>query len=142
MLTDFPERFSDTVRLYLGEARAPLTLQGARLVSRAVLLKFAGVDTRAQAQTLVGETLWVRDSEAIQLPPNTYFWHQIIGLRVRTVEGLSLGTVVEVLPTGSNDVYVVRGGKQEVLVPAIEEVVRDIDLDAGVMTIAPLEGLL
>ncbi|MCI0903504.1 MAG: 16S rRNA processing protein RimM, partial [Chloroflexi bacterium] len=70
-----------------------------------------------------------------------YFHYQLIGLKVRTVAGEELGELAEILETGSNDVYVVRGVAGEILVPALSPVVREIDIDAGLMVVDLPEGL-
>ena len=72
---------------------------------------------------------------------DTYYWHQIIGLDVFTVDGRRLGQVTAILPTGSNDVYVVREGKKEILIPALESVVVDVDLTAKALRVDLPEGL-
>jgi 16S rRNA processing protein RimM len=72
------------------------------------------------------------------LPPtesNEFYWYQLIGLEVVDTEGQKLGTLEEIIETGSNDVYVVRRGREEILVPAIEEVVREVDLQRRLMTV-------
>jgi 16S rRNA processing protein RimM len=71
-----------------------------------------------------------------------YYWADLIGLRVSTEAGDDLGTLREIIETGSNDVYVVKGACREFLIPATDDVVRGIDLDAGTMTVSPLEGML
>ena len=76
------------------------------------------------------------------LPEGHYYYDQIIGLNAITTDGTPLGTVVEILSTGSNEVYVVRAEGREVLIPAIRDVVRQIDLAAGVLVVEPIEGLL
>ena len=142
LLTDFPERFSRTKRVFLGEDHRSIDVQHTRLHRGRVLVKFDGIDNRTQAGSLVGLTLYVPESEAVRLPSGSYFWHQIIGLRVVTTDGLELGTIVDILETGSNDVYVVEGERGEVLIPSTREVVRSIDVDGGVVTVELLEGLL
>lgn len=106
-----------------------------------MVLKLAGIETRSQAEALRGAPLAVRREQAVALPPETYFWYQIIGLEVVDLDGRQLGRVAEVLRTGSNDVYVVRSGDRELLLPAIRDVVRAIDLDQGRMTVELLPGL-
>jgi 16S rRNA processing protein RimM len=106
------------------------------------LLKITGVDSREAAQELVGSTLYIPDSEAVELPAGMYFWHQIIGLTVKSTDGVDLGRVTQILETGANDVYVVEGSQGEVLIPATQEVVHSIDVPAGVITIELMEGLL
>ena len=86
--------------------------------------------------------LYVPVSEAVPLPGDSYFWHQIIGLKVRSDAGQELGEVADIMQTGSNDVYVVRKDSTELLLPAIKDVVQEIDLTGGVMTVHLMEGLV
>ena len=76
------------------------------------------------------------------LSEGQYYHSQIIGLEVRTTQGEPLGNITEVLTGKSNDNYVVRGARGEILIPAIEDVVKSIDLNEGRMTIEAIEGLL
>ena len=71
-----------------------------------------------------------------------YYHHQIIGLRVITTGGEEIGTITDILTGKSNDNYIVKGPAGEVLIPAIEDVVRSIDLTEGTITIEPIDGLL
>lgn len=80
--------------------------------------------------------------EAVPLDPDEYYHFQIIGVNVETEAGESLGKVVQVLETGANDVFVVRGPLGEVLLPAIDEVVRGLDLATGRMVVHLLPGLI
>jgi len=76
------------------------------------------------------------------LPEGQLYHHQIIGLQVRTTRGEYIGDIVDIITGKSNDNYIVRGDKGEILIPAIEDVIQSIDLDAGIVTIEPIEGLL
>ena len=76
------------------------------------------------------------------MPDGEYYWCDLLGLRVVTVEGVELGTVAEIIDTGSNDVYVVRSAEREYLIPALADVVVAIDLATRTMTVSPPEGLL
>ena len=76
------------------------------------------------------------------LPENEYYHRQIIGLAVITSEGNEIGRVTEIMETGSNDVYIVKGQGKEYLIPAIKDIVTHIDLASGTITITPLHGLL
>jgi 16S rRNA processing protein RimM len=100
------------------------------------------VTSPAEAATLFGELLYVSRDEAATLPRGSYFEHEVVGLRVETVEGGVLGTIAEILRTGANDVYVVRGERGEVLIPAVRHVVRRVDLPGGRIVVALLPGLL
>lgn len=140
--TDHPERLSPPLTVYLGVERMPYTIERARLDRGAMLLKLEGLDSREQAGALRGLEVAIRAADATPLGPDEYYVHQIIGLQVWTVEGRRLGRVVEVLETGANDVYVVHGPTGEILIPAIRDVVLDIDLLSGRIIIRPLEGML
>ena len=76
------------------------------------------------------------------LPDGQYYHHQLIGLKVRTTGGELLGEVTEVLTGRSNDNYIVRGDRGEVLIPAIEDVIKSVDIAQGLITIEAIEGLL
>jgi 16S rRNA processing protein RimM len=97
---------------------------------------------RNEAQALAGSTLYV-DSET--LPPleeGVYYGFQLIGLRVATVGGEELGRIEDILETGAHDVIVVRGPRGEVLLPSVEQVVREVDLEQGRVIVDPPPGLL
>jgi 16S rRNA processing protein RimM len=141
VLTDFPERFKRASVLHVGESYAPCQVERARLSKGGLLLKLRDVESREAAAALRGHILFVPAAEAMPLPKGSYYWHEIIGLEVRTTDGRSLGSVTEILETGSNDVYVVRDEGHEVLVPAIAEVVRDVDVAGGIITVELIEGL-
>jgi 16S rRNA processing protein RimM len=104
----------------------------------------AGCDDRAVAETLRTYLIQVPLEEAIPLEEDEYFEHQILGLEVWTAAGELLGEVAEILYTGANEVYVVRGHspRREILVPAIEDVVQVVDLEAGKLVVELPEGLL
>lgn len=140
VLTDYPERFAPKARVFM--KGVPLEVERARRVAKHAILKLAGVDTRNDAEALRNQLLEVPESDLMPLQPEEYFEHQIIGLQLYTIEGVCLGRVEEILRTGSNDVYVVREGTKEYLIPAIAEVVRTIDVPGGRITIEPLPGLL
>lgn len=105
----------------------------------AVSLK--GVATREEAAAYRNATLSV-PSDSLILSEGEYLYSQIIGLKVVASDGRPIGEVVEIMETGSNDVYVVDDGKREVLMPAIRDVIKDIDLAAGIITINLMEGLI
>jgi 16S rRNA processing protein RimM len=107
-----------------------------------VLITLKEFDDINQVLHLVGREVYALREQLPELPQDEYYWCDLLGLRVVTVDGEALGTLSEIIATGSNDVYVVREGKREYLIPALEDVVINIDLDAGVMTVSPSEGLL
>ena len=109
--------------------------------SRFVLLMFEGIDSRSLADNLKGCELFIEKAGLPQLDENTYYWEDIIGLSVYTADDDFLGRIESILRTGSNDVYVVKDGKSEILVPAMESVVIKIDLDQKTMKVNLPEGL-
>lgn len=138
--TDAPD-FFNTVKTLYGKAGRAFTLQSFRQSKGSVLLKLQGIDTVEAAEALVGETLSVRRRDLPPLPEGRYYIADILGMEVVTDAGRSLGKVVDVFKTGSNDVYTVRGDK-EYLIPVIDEVILGTDLSAKRITIKPLKGLL
>jgi 16S rRNA processing protein RimM len=107
-----------------------------------VLLSLAGLHHINQVERLVGRELLVRREQMPELGEDEYYWYELEGLKVVTVDGEVLGEITSLIPTGSNDVYVVTSGKREYLIPAVEDIVISIDLAAGLMTVSPPEGLL
>lgn len=153
ILTDHPERFKALKRVYLGGGsdgtmnRTAITVQRARLhtVKQQVLLKLEGVDTPEAADKLRGLWVQVPLDEAWPLEEDSYYEFQLLGLDVRTTDARDLGTVRQILYLGSNDVYVVKAETataKEYLIPAIKDVVKEINLEAGYILIEPIEGLL
>ncbi len=116
-------------------------IESARAHKRGILLALNGIASVDEAREWVGYELCIDRSTLPGPEEGTYYWHQIIGLEVFTVDDRRLGRVTAIFPTGSNDVYVVRDGKKEVLVPAIDSVVVDIDLTNRVLRVDLPEGL-
>ena len=137
--SDTPGRFRRGARLLL-EGRV-VRVQEARPLGRHLLLKLEGVETRQQAEALRHAYLAVPEEDIPPPPPDTYYHYQLLGMDVVTVQGEPLGRVVEVLSTGANDVYVVRGPEGEVLLPAVAEVVRQVDVAARRMVVDVPPGL-
>ena len=106
------------------------------------MLKLAGIDTRTEAETLRGRALTVPRSELRSLPEGEYYAFQLVGIEVVTTAGAGVGRIVDIMTTASNDVYVVEGERGEILIPAIEDVVKSIDLETGRMVIEAIDGLL
>lgn len=144
VLTDFPERFETTEWVYLGNEfeATPYRLQSFRWHQQNVLLTLEGVTDRTQAERLKGQLVQVPLEEAMPLPDGSYYLYQLIGLKVEDTSGQFLGTIKEVLETGANDVYVVEHEGQELLLPAIPDVIKRVDLPQGIIVVHLLEGLI
>ena len=138
--SDFPQRFRPGMRLLIGDQS--YLCETVTRPPRSLVLKLQGVESLEEAERLRGAVLEVLIVEAEPLPEGSYYYYQVLGLEVYTVDGDHLGQVTDILPTGSNDVYVVQGSRGEVLVPATAEVITALDLEAGRITIEPLRGLL
>lgn len=140
VMTDFPERFTPAREVYL--EGSPFTIERVRQHKGYLVVKLASIDSMAQAEALRGRYLETPLPQATPLPQGQYYRFQVIGLEVWTQTGDFLGKVAEILLTGSNDVYLVRGRYGEVLVPAIEDVVKAVDLEAGRLIIHAIPGLM
>jgi 16S rRNA processing protein RimM len=113
--------------------------------TRNALMALKGVSDRTQAENLIGCELLIDKASLPELENGTYYWFDLIGLSVFTTEGKLLGRIASIISTGSNDVYVVKppdgDEKDEVLIPALESVVLDIDLARQKMLVDLPEGL-
>jgi 16S rRNA processing protein RimM len=143
IVTDFPkQRFKRGNTVLLDGASR--VVQSARIQGQVVLLRLQDITDRTVAETFRGKDVLIPADQAVKLPKGEFYWHQVIGLEVidATTQS-SLGHVSDILETGANDVYVVRtpGGK-ELLIPAIKDVVKDIDPSLGHIVIEPLPGML
>lgn len=139
--TDIPDRFVNLDAVYLSPAYTLYAIEGVRPYKGEdmLLLKLRGVDDATAAEALRDGDLCVPLSALPQLPPNSYYQHDIIGLQVFNLDGTLIGVVDDIMPTGGNDVYIIKApnGKQ-ILIPAIKEVVKQIDLSRRVMYIDPI----
>lgn len=150
--TDFPERFERLEEVFLSPPGAAPKAERERygLVSariqnlKQVVLRFEGITKVEQADTLRGYSVAVPVAEVVPLPEGEYYIFQIVGLEVYSTEGQYIGRLVNVETLPANDIYIVRGplSAKDVLIPAIKDVVKEIDLEAGRITIELMEGLL
>ena len=140
-LTDFPEHLAEQKVVYLGEPPQPHPLAGVRLHRGQLIIRLADCHERADADAYRDQIVQIEAQSAAPLPPGMYYHHQLVGLAVYTEEGEHLGELVEVLETGANDVYVVKGPQGELLLPVIADVIRAVDLEAHRLTVHLLEGL-
>ncbi len=144
VLTEFPERFEATEWVYLGDEfeATPYRLESHRWHKKNVLLTLSGITNRTQAEQLRGQFVQVPLEEAVPLPEGAYYLYQLIGLRVITIDGEYLGSVVDIIETGANDVYVVDHEGQQILLPAVLDIIRSVDVEAGEMVVQVIDGLI
>jgi 16S rRNA processing protein RimM len=143
ILTDYPERLSGLKTVFLGSEHRAYQVENCRLHQKIALVKLAGLDDRDSADQLRGKMVHVAIEDAVPLEGDEHYEFQMEGVQVVTDAGQVLGEIVEVFTApGANDVFIVHGPLGEILIPVIEDVVTDLDLDAGRLVIHPLPGLL
>ena len=119
-----------------------LELIDCRVHRTAALVRFEGVTDRDQAEELVGGTLAIPREDLLPAPEGTVYVADLIGLEVVTKGGQAVGTLTAVYPGAGHDVYGVEKEGREVLIPAVEPIVVELDMDARRLTIDPPDGLL
>jgi len=144
LLTDIPNRFAQLDAVYLGPDHMRYSIKSVRpYKGEMILLKLKGFDDANAAEALCNMDISIPLSQIADLPQDSYYQHDIIGLLVYTLDGRNLGTIVDIMATGSNDVYVIKTTEgQQILIPAIKQVIKQIDLIHRTLHIDPLPGLL
>ncbi len=143
VITDFPERLEPGVTVYIGEDHQPHEIRSKRPHGALMLITFDAYRDPETAGGLRNQLVYVRADDRPPLAEGEYYHHQLIGLSVVSDVGQRLGQLTQILQTGANDVYVVRPEiGREILLPAIPDVIQDIDLAKGEMLVRLLPGLL
>ncbi len=141
--TDFPERLVEGKMVYEGEKHRELIIRSKRAHQSGLILGFEGVNTPEEAGQFRNQILYVLTRDVPQPAEGEYFFHQLIDLVVVEESGNELGTLTEVFETGANDVYVVTDSTgREILLPAIHDVVKSIDLKKRRMVVHLIPGLV
>jgi len=144
-LTDSIDRFKnlDNVFLRSKKNQTILNIEKIRKRKDTVILKLKDIENIEEAKMIVGSFLEVERKNAVKLPKETYFIFEIIGLEVYDENNIFLGKVENVISTGSNDVYVVKNkDEEELFIPAIREVVKNVNLEKKRITIKMVDGLI
>lgn len=145
LLTDFPDRFK-TLRGVIvqtkDERQQEYQIDHVRYGAPFVYITFAGFSTLDQVDPLIGGLIQIPEEERAVLPEGSYYQYELQGIDVYLDEGTFLGKVDQILQTGSNDVFVIKSGKKEYLIPALHTVVKEIDIQKRRMVIHPIDGLL
>lgn len=128
-ITNYPEQLSALRTVYLGDAREPREVRQVRFQGNDVVVKLAGLTSVDDVLDRKGWLVWIAREDAIPLPEGEYYHYQLVGLDVFDTEGQFLGRLKEIIETGANDVYVVTGTTGELLLPAIERVIQQIDVE-------------
>ena len=141
--TDDPDRFADLTDVILAakDGEHHLSVAAARRFRQYMIVRFHEFTDISQIEPYVRCELYVTRENAVELGENEYYIADLIGLAVKDEQERRLGTITDVLQTGANDVYVITGEEQEILLPAIRQCVLKVDLAEGVMHVHLLKGL-
>ncbi len=120
----------------------PFEVTDARIHRKSIIVQFKGFDNLDHAERLVGASVLVERSALPELDEGEYYWVDLIGMEVTTAKGDRVGELSDIIPTRGADVFVIEADEREVLVPATEEVIREIDLASRRMVICPVKGLM
>lgn len=144
-ITDFEERFAPGNQVIVSTDREEITLtiEAHRIHKGFDLIKFAGYTNINDVEKWKGSNLYIGKEQISDLEENAYYYHEIIGCHVQTTEGEQLGKVKEILSPGANDVWVVqRQGQKDLLLPYIKEVIKEVDVKNGTISVQLMEGML
>ncbi len=120
----------------------PIEIEEVKYSKNQILLKIKGINTIEEAEKYRGCYLKIARKDAKQLPENTYFIADLIGLTVYTDEGILLGKVDDIYNSGANDIYVIKDEKgKQILLPAIKEVIKQVDIEQEKITVHLLKGM-
>ena len=142
--TDDVKRFRQLKQVILDTGKEEMVLEIARVrfFKQMVILKFREFQSINDVERFRGKSLYVTRENAVKLQKDEYFIADMIGMKVVSTEGEALGELADVLQTGANDVYVVqKTGQPDLLLPAIKECIRDVDMDKGILTVYLMPGL-
>ncbi|MEG6566001.1 ribosome maturation factor RimM [Thermoanaerobacterium saccharolyticum] len=142
-LTDHLDRFYDLDYVYIfdDEKKVQYQIESVRFIKNLVLIKFYEVNDRNEAEKLKDKFIKITMDDAIELEEDEYFIKDLIDMKVYTDDKRELGVLKNVLKTGANDVYVVKTEERDILIPAIKDVIKDVDINGKKMTVHLLEGL-
>jgi 16S rRNA processing protein RimM len=140
-----PDMLGSLKEIFLKRQNQPIDLFKVKYINIAkngvFLLDLEGIEDLDSSGALIGSDVLVSQDKLEELSEGEYYWEDIIGLEVLTEDDRKIGRVESIFPTGSNDVYVVSGGEREILLPAIDEVIKKIDLEKGIVVVNLLDGL-
>lgn len=145
--TDFNERFTPGHQMLVGPELTLAEIVTSRPHKGGFLVRFTEVIDRSSAETLLNEWLYIPENAAMDLDEDSFWVHDIIGLAVQTESQRQLGEIIDVLFTAAHEVYIIRpvpGVNQgrELLIPALMDVVRAVDLETKTVTVRLLPGML
>ena len=141
--TEDPDRFYDLedVLIRKEDRELPAKIRSVRFFKQMAIVSFEGMERIEDVQPLVKGEIYVTRENAIPLEEGEFYIADLYGLRVIEESGEELGILDDVMETGANDVYIIKNGQEELLLPAIPDCIRQIDLENGIMRVHLLKGL-
>jgi 16S rRNA processing protein RimM len=144
--TDNPKVYEHGLRVVLQNSNISnqheLRIESCRSFKKFLIVKFMGVERIEDIEGYKGYGIWIDRKDAVQPEEGEYFVADLIGLSVFADEGNYLGTLREVYSTGANDVYAIEGESGEILLPAIKECIKEVNIPEGKMIVHLMKGLL
>ena len=142
-LTDYMERFEELDWVYIEGNDERFYIKNVRYMPTVVLLSFKGYEDINLVKRFKDKYLFIDGNQRRDLPEDTYYIADIVGLDVYTTKGEYIGRVKDIIQTSSNDVYVIEGeGNREIMIPSVEEFIPEICLGEGKIIIDPIEGMV
>lgn len=147
IITDFPQHINVGNTVFIGEERKKFCIRELREHRNQLLITFDGIDSREDVNQLTNNYVYIPTNEVQKLPEGEYYHHELLGIRVFDEQNKELGKLVDILETGANDVYVIQPGDKsgysgkEILLPAIKDVILEIDLISRRMVVRPQQWI-
>lgn len=144
-LTADHRRFESMERVLVGadqESAREFSVCQIRISSGSVVVSFQEVVSRTEADALRGQYLFIHQDQLITPPEGSYFVHEIIGMSVMTVNGVHVGSITDVQAFPAQDIWIIRTGKADVMIPAVKEIVKKVDVEKRIIVIDPPEGMI
>jgi 16S rRNA processing protein RimM len=139
--SDYKERFEELAKIYLENTQYKIS--GVRYMKDIVILKLSGIDDRTEAEKHKGEDVYIDKTDIRELPEDTYYIFDLIGLKAVDESGVVIGTLCDVIQNSAQDLYEIeRENKDKFLIPAVEEFILKIDMESRTMTVRLIEGLI
>lgn len=142
-LTDYMERFEELDWVYIEGYENKFYIRDIKYMATVVLLSFKDYENINLVEKFKGKYLLIDESQRRDLPEDTYYIADIIGLDVYTIQNVYIGRVKDIIQTGPNEVYIIEGkDKREIMIPAVKEFMPEISLKENKIIIDPIEGMI
>lgn len=141
--SDYKERFSELKYIYLADQEEKTAILSVRYMKNMVILKLEGISDRNHAEAVKNTSVYIDSGQLRELPEGTYYIKDMIGMQVKTRQGELIGLLSDVVKGAAQDLYEVRlNNDKKILIPAVEEFIKNIDLDEKTIEVELVEGLL